>query len=152
MAKASRPRQQVEVDPHFQPTELLFRRFHPHSYDGHELGLDAIALPDMSVNREKYSAAADAIRGFPGWGVAEVQVQHVPRELLHLGTQRFEFRVVHAPLTHNRAHSEIRAFVNDAHVNLTNQAQLLDHSLHIRWRFQLMQRMRVRIRPTTAAE
>ena len=37
-------------DPHFDPDERLFRRFRPEDVEGNTVAVDAIELPDMSVN------------------------------------------------------------------------------------------------------
>jgi hypothetical protein len=47
------------IDPRFDPDERLFRAFAAQDLDGDKVAVDAIELPDMSVNREKY--------GPPNW-------------------------------------------------------------------------------------
>ena len=41
------------------PNEELYRAFAPSAFDGDGIAIDAIELPDLSVNRQKY--------GPPGW-------------------------------------------------------------------------------------
>src|SRR5947209_6274056 len=51
------------ADPNFEEHENLYRRFSPDKLDGDEVSIAAVALPDMSVIREKY--------GRPQWLLLE---------------------------------------------------------------------------------
>jgi hypothetical protein len=42
-------------DQHFADEEKLYRRFSPDCLDGEEISIATVALPDLSVMREKYT-------------------------------------------------------------------------------------------------
>src|SRR2546428_3834144 len=100
--------------PYFPPDENLFRRFSPDLWDGQELELDAVDLPDISCIRGKYGRAEDALFSssghFDGWGVCSFQVQDIPPEMLDRGVFRYTFQPHHVPDRRNYPHSEVRAF------------------------------------------
>jgi hypothetical protein len=133
-------------DPHFLPEERLFRAFAPTELDGDRIAVDAIELPDMSVNREKYGPPEWLLLldVWAGCGVASFQVQDIPAEMLHRGTILYRFDVIHEPTPNNYPHSVVRALENDRHIPLPED---LDPELHLRWRNRLRQRLRVCIRP-----
>ena len=68
-------------DQNFREVERLFRRVHRDYMkpDGKASFL-AFELPDMSVNRENYSTAEEARRGFrpEDWGVVSIRVGDMP--------------------------------------------------------------------------
>jgi hypothetical protein len=150
-----------EIDDVFKPDEYLYRRV-PHQYwDDDRVNLDAIELPDMSVNRGKYSQpqwvrlASDEFRD---WGVIGFQVKDIPFEMRHLGVHLFRFRPKHVPLKRNYPHSEVRAYharpglpeleerINSDFLK-REQMQKLDtlfpEELQLRWREQLRRKCRI---------
>jgi hypothetical protein len=133
-------------DPAFEGTERLFRAFVADELEGDKVALDAIELPDMSVNREKYGPPEWllCLDVWKGCGVAAFQVQDVRIELTHQGVRTFHFDVIHDPTENNYPHSVVRAHEEDRHI--TDPAEL-DPELHLRWRNRLRQRLRVIIRP-----
>src|SRR5215469_12650665 len=90
------------LDQNFRDVERLFRRVHRDNMkpDGKASFL-AFALPDMSVNRENYSTAAEARKGFrpEDWGVVSITVGDMPpRESLPQITHSYRFRARHVPI------------------------------------------------------
>lgn len=135
-------------DPIFAPDEDLYRRFDPDDLDGVHISIDALELPDMSVNRSKYGPAEwtrllDTSRN---WGVLAFRVGDIPPELLHLGTIRYSFAPEHVPLKRNYPHAEVRSYKEGVHIDLKNYAEL-DPDLNQRWRQQLAWKCRVILKP-----
>jgi hypothetical protein len=98
-----------KLDPHFADDKDLFRRFAPDHLDGARIAVDAIELPDMSMNRSKYGPAHWLLldEGFENWGVFAVPAGDIPKELLHLGKFVYTFEPRHVPLKYNYPHSEV---------------------------------------------
>ena len=132
------------VIPRFDADEDLYRRIQPGSIINGRLALDAIELPDMSVNRgspgppEWLLLTEDR---FASWGIAKFKVRHIPTPLIHQGVSEFTFKPVHLPEKNNYPHSEVQAFEDDVHID--GKVRLLDMDLHLRWRRRL--RMNVQI-------
>jgi hypothetical protein len=141
-----------KLDRHFADTEELFRRFAPENLEGARIAVDAIELPDMSMNRSKFGPADWLLldEGFDGWGVFAVKVGDIPKELLHVGLFLYTFEPRHVPLKSNYPHSEIWAFVAGKHIDLKNE-HLLDPNVHQRWRQLLVWKTRIAIQPKTSA-
>jgi hypothetical protein len=136
-----------QPDNDFADSEELYRAFGAGELEGDRLAMDAIELPDLSVNRGKYGPAHCLLTldRFQGCGVAACTVGDIPAELEHLGRFHYYFRVAHDPTENNWPHSVIQAFdENQQHIQ---DKDLLDPDLHLRWRNRLRQRLRVRIRP-----
>lgn len=92
----------------FSSDERLFRRVTPH----HPLDSEGfvlppgVPLPDLSVNREKYSEPEDVLIGHPdAVGIAAAVVGDIPAEI-----DGYEFLPVHDPQEDNYSHTEIRTF------------------------------------------
>lgn len=139
------------ADGSFNSGELLFRRVPLTLWeDGDDaIEIDAIELPDMSVLRSKYGHAEWARLerdDFAEWGVVSFAVENIPEELLHEGIFRWEFGPHHDPLHKNFPHTEVRAFENKVHVNMKLKDRL-DPQLHLRWREQLLRKVRKEILP-----
>jgi hypothetical protein len=152
--KHKRPGQQPVADPHFDADEDLFRRFSPGNFAHGRIALDAINLPDMSVNRSKYSVPSDALyadgvdyAGY-GWGVAAFAVGDVPASLKE-GAEQFDFKVAHAPLPNNFSHSEVRAYRGSEHCSWSDDKdpEPAIREMHYRWRWQLRCHLRFVIAP-----
>ncbi len=135
-------------DPQFDAEESLFRRFRPEDLEGRTLAVDAIELPDMSVNREKYGPPTWLLldEAFETWGVASFMVQDIPTELIHLGTIQYTFGVEHCPTRNNYPHPEVRAYKDTEHIDLRHKADL-DPEPHLRWRQRLQWRKRIVVQP-----
>jgi hypothetical protein len=136
-----------EPENDFTDEEELYRAVKPQQWPAL---LEAITLPDMSVNRSKYGKHPEWVllfEGRDGWGVLSFQVGDIPPTLEHLGAFSFTFRMAHMPDKHNRAHSEVHAYTDGTHIDLKNQ-HLLPHSVLLRWRHQLMCKVQKRIHPT----
>jgi hypothetical protein len=135
-------------DPHFADDEELFRRFSPDDLEGSRIAVDAIELPDMSMNRSKYGPADWLLldEACEGWGVFAVQAGEIPRQLLHLGKLLYTFEPRHVPLKYNYPHSEIWAFLDGVHIDLKNE-RLLEPEAHQRWRQLLVWNTRIAIQP-----
>jgi hypothetical protein len=131
----------------------------------------AFELPDMSVNRENYSTAAEARKGFRAedWGVVSIRVGDMPpRESLPQITHSYRFRARHVPEVGNFAHSEVRVWRENGAVAVlitTRQteefldtdpdrksprtgAESLDPDFHMRWRKRLEWRCQPELCPT----
>lgn len=103
-----------EADQEFSLGERLFRRVTPrHPLDSEGFVLPpGVPLPDLSVNREKYSEPEDVLIGYPdAIGVAAAVVGDIPAEI-----EGYEFRAVHDPEEDNYSHTEIRTFRNEKRV------------------------------------
>jgi hypothetical protein len=135
-------------DLHFENDEILFRRFTPDDVDGSRVAVEAIELPDMSVNRSKYGPPAWLLleEGFDSWGVFAFRVGDIPPELLHLGKFVYNFEPRHVPLRYNYPHSEVWAFLDGTHIDLKNE-ELLDPDAHQRWRQLLIWKTWIVIQP-----
>jgi hypothetical protein len=138
--------------PFDDPSEYLYRRVAPDLWDESGIDVDAIELPDMSVNRARF--------GPPGWtrladercwdwAVVGFKVQDIPQELLHLGVDDYTFAPEHAPLKNNYPHSEVRCYRNGFHINAKKH---LDRELHLRWREKLLWKIRTFFRPGEGVE
>jgi hypothetical protein len=134
----------------FPNDEELFRRFEPDYLDGSRVAVEAIELPDMSVNRSSFGPAAWAIlhEDFDGWGVFAFKVGDIPPRLLHLGELVYTFAARHRPLKYNYPHSEVWAFREEVHIDLKNTVPL-DHDAFQRWRQLLVWKTRIVIQPRT---
>jgi hypothetical protein len=159
------------ADQNFRGVERLFRRVHRDNIkpDGKASFL-AFELPDMSVNREDYSTAAEARRGFlpENWGVVSIKVGDMPpRESVPQIAHSYRFRARHAPEAGNFAHSEVRVWREDGEVVVLVTTRLvedflptdpdreepragvvsLDPDFHMRWRKKLEWRCQPELRP-----
>ncbi len=137
-------------DKRFEPDEQLFRRFMRQAMSPTRpyIDLSAISLPDLSVNRSKYSRASDVVDDFPDFGVAAFLVSEIPPSQVYRGTTQFEFRAVHKPLKKNYAHSEVQCFRNGEHFSWSRD-DIDDEveEMHYRWRYRLQQVLKVVIGP-----
>lgn len=98
-------------DPRFDPAETLFIRFKEDTRAGDKLAVAAIALPDQSGNRSKYSQERDVLLvqypKFIDWGVARLPVREIPHSCKSPGDVDYGLEPHHDPLPQNYAHSEI---------------------------------------------
>jgi hypothetical protein len=149
------------VDDVFKPEEYLYRRAPHELRDDDYVSLDAIELPDMSVNRGKYSLPqwvrliSDEVHD---WGVIGFQVSDIPSEIQHLGVHIFRFRPKHVPHKRNYPHSEVRAYYStpdspeiEEHIDseflnkekIQKLETLFSDELQLRWREQLRRKCRI---------
>lgn len=95
------------ADQEFTPQERLFRRVTRYQLidsDGYVLP-PGVPLPDLSVNREKYSQPEDVLIGHPdAVAIAAAVVSDIPTAI-----SGHEFRPVHDPEEENYSHTEVRA-------------------------------------------
>jgi hypothetical protein len=138
-------------DPVFKDDEDLYRRFKPEDIDGARVSVDALELPDMSVNRSKYGPAKWLLldEEYADWGVFAFRVGDLPRELLHNAVQLYRFDPRHVPHKFNYPHSEVWVFLDDKHIDAKTEF-LLDPDLHQRWRQKLIWKSRIVIHPNVA--
>jgi len=96
----------------FPDGEKLFRRVHSKNLKPNgKPTLFAFELPDMSVNRDQFSSAEDARRGFSpsDWGVVAFLVRDIPpREAWTHVAQLYSLLPRHIPVSGNFAHTEVR--------------------------------------------
>lgn len=97
-------------DPHFSLSERLFRRVPPEDLADGTISDASLPSPSFSVNREKYSGAADVLKGYPGFRVAAFQVGDIPSSVSGEGGESYQFGVEHEPLPGNYAHSEVNSY------------------------------------------
>jgi hypothetical protein len=107
-------------DQNFTPDELLYYRVPKFDDRGKVSVQDVTPVPNMSVNRGKYSLPQHVLFArFPmylGQQVAQFQVADIPPTLTSGTGEVFTFGIVHDPVrppeepNENYAHSEIRAF------------------------------------------
>jgi hypothetical protein len=138
-------------DPHFFPDELPYRRFRPDHLDGNSISIDAIELPDMSCNRQKYGPPEWALlfEGCEDWGVCGFAVKDIPQDQYFVGI-KYDFRPEHVPLRRNYPHSEVRVFRDNVRIAAANAGQLVP-AAHLQWRQRLLWKTRVLLTPTTRA-
>jgi len=134
----------------FRDEEELFRAFEPEAWQGDRISIDAIGLPDLSVNWGKHGPAEWLLLldAFAGCGVGAFKVGDVPKKLEHLGSYVFMFDLAHDPTENNYPHSIIRAL--DERGRHIRDEQGLNPQVHLRWRNRLRQRIHLRIRPGSA--
>jgi hypothetical protein len=134
----------------FRDEEELFRAFEPQAWDGDRISIDAIGLPDLSVNWGKHGPPEWLLllEMFVGCGVGAFKVVDVPKKLEHLGVHIYTFDLAHDPTENNYPHSIIRAF--DGKGQHIHEEQGLNPQVHLRWRYRLRQRIQLRIRPASA--
>jgi hypothetical protein len=131
----------------FRDEEELFRAFEPNAWEGDRISIDAIGLPDLSVNWGKHGPAEWLLllEVFAGCGVGAFKVGDVPKRLDHAGVYVFLFDLIHNPTETNYPHSIIRAFDENGQHILDEHR--LNPQVHLRWRNRLRQRIQLRIRP-----
>ena len=147
MKKNGRPRIKE-----FEPDEYLYRRVMPEQWDETEIDIDAIELPDMSVNRSSLGpphwVRLEEER-CKDWAVVGFKVRDIPTDMLHLGIDLYAFSPMHIPLDLNYPHSEVRCHKNGSHIDAKKH---LDHSLHQRSREKLLWKIKTFLRPNEQAE
>lgn len=136
----------------FDPDEYLYRRVAPAQWDEADLDIDAIELPDMSVNRSSLGPP-EWLRleeeRFKDWAVIGFKVRDIPTDILHLGVYLYKFEPMHVPLERNYPHSEVRCYLNGHHINAKAK---LDRALHQRWSEKLLWRIKTFLRPDQSVE
>jgi len=137
-------------DAHFADDEKLFRRIPPGFCEGQRIAIEALELPDMSVNRAKYGPPEWLLLhdSFGGWGVFGFEVDHIPREFVEDGVTQYAFGPKHRPLKNNYPHSEVWAYRDGEHIDVKNSEMLLDPEAHQRWRQRLAWKCRIVIQPS----
>lgn len=142
----------------FEVDEILYRRVPPESryfdFDRVRIEIDSVDLPDMSVNRGTLSQPSWLLVDFPNAGVAAFHVRDIPPPLQHLGTIWYTSFAKHRPLKKNYAHSQIEAYeaerpLEDSSqgIHVDGKKAMIHHPAHLRWRYQLLQKLRIVINP-----
>jgi len=106
------PVEQPEVNPHFEPSERLFRRVPLEDVENGFISNASIRLPAFSVDRETYlvNGSADSLRKHPSMGLIWFHVEDIPPTLISDNGDRFDFGVEHRPEEDNPAHSEVLSY------------------------------------------
>lgn len=106
------PGQHQEIDPHFEPSERLFRRVPLEDVESGFISNASIRLPAFSVDRETYlvNGPADALKRHPNMGLIWFYVQDIPPTLTSDNGDHFEFGVEHRPEEGLPAHSEVLSY------------------------------------------
>lgn len=154
------------VDDNFRADEMLYRRVLPEDWEVDYVNVDAIEMPDMSVNRAKYGPPESVLLSFEKsrtCGVIGFTIGDVPPEKVHLGVHVYRFRVQHVPLSRNYPHSEVRAFYanmaaaeQETHITESflkqekarNLMPLFPLELQLRWREELRRKCRIIMQPS----
>lgn len=142
-----------QEDPNFDDDEKLYRRFSPDKLDGNEISIAAVALPDMSVGREKYGKPQWLLLedDYADWGVLAFLVKDIPpnRNVWHEGVIAFVLEPHHVPYKNNYPHSEVWVLRDGSHICRKNKnLDLLDPDFHLRWRECIVFASHVAIHPT----
>lgn len=113
-------RQGRAPEPKFEPSELLYYRctIRDLEYAGGDLSSLSVRLPTFSVNRGAFSEPEDVlippsdqpIANIELMGIAKFPVCGIPASLTPPQGKTIEFKVEHAPLEDNYAHSNVRAY------------------------------------------
>lgn len=148
-------------DDRFEPSEHLYRRVPHVLWEDDYINLDAIELPDMSVNREKYGPPQWVrLLGeeYHDWGVIGFHVIDIPPEMQHLGVHIYRFRPRHVPHKRNYPHSEVQAYYANSdsidaeqHIDddflkreqILRLQTLFSDEVQLRWREQLRRKCRI---------
>lgn len=136
----------------FEADENLYRRFHPDSLDGSTVAIDAIAMPDMSTMRQRFTddiewVLIDTTRqnDFSTWGILAFRVGDIPEQIEDVGAFEYEFAPKHTPQRNNYPHTDVRAFTAGRSVDAE-----LPPGIHLRFRLRLRFKIRVIKRPRTS--
>jgi hypothetical protein len=100
----------AKIDPDFAPSERLFRRVPAAALLGDSVDDIALPAPSFSVNREKYSAPRDVLRGLDGFRVAAFAVRDLPSNVAGEDSSLYRMGVEHEPEEDNYAHSGVHTF------------------------------------------
>lgn len=93
-------------------TELLYRAFRELDPNG-RVSASGIKFPDISVNRACLSKPEDLILGkTQPIGVFSFFVKDIPVQYVD-GSNNYTFVAVEYPIPTNKAHAEIRVFINE---------------------------------------
>jgi hypothetical protein len=113
------PAERPKVNPHFEPSERLFRRVPREDVENGFISNASIRLPAFSVDRETYlvNGPADTLRKYPDMGLIWFCVGDIPAALTSENGDRFEFGVEHRPEEDNAAHSEVLSYRGGVEVN-----------------------------------
>ena len=136
----------------FDPDEYLYRRVIPEQWSEEGIDIDAIELPDMSVNRSSLGPP-EWVRlkeeRCKDWAVIGFRVKDIPTDIQHLGVDLYTFSPMHIPLEDNYPHSEVKCFRNGSHINAKKN---LDYALHQRWREKLLWKIKTILKPYQQVE
>ena len=135
----------------FDGEEYLYRRVMPEQWVESQVDIDAIELPDMSVNRdfrdpEKWPPHWVLLEEerCKDWAVVGFKVKDIPTDMPHLGIDMYTFDPTHVPQDRNYMHSEVWCYQNGGHIDAKKN---LDHDLHQRWREKLLWKIKTFVRP-----
>jgi hypothetical protein len=131
----------AQPDPHFEPSERLFRRIPWTEVESGFVSDASLPSPVFSVNREKYSKGpADVLKDHPGMGIAAFRVGDIPSSIKGDGGELFEFGVEHRPEPGNYAHSEVHSFAGGVRLEDPSKPPR-----HVRKKFRDLLRQRIQI-------
>lgn len=122
-----------EIDPVFDPEELVYHRCILSDLVDGKFSSVSIKFPDWSVNRGKYCRPSDVL--LPSWldfGVAEFKVKDVPSDMKSSGDTNFNFKIEHDPLEENYSHSELRVYKNGFHDKKVSVSSLVKKEFRVR--------------------
>jgi len=146
--------------------EILYRRY-PDGYfkngqiDKGLRGINAIPLPDLSVDRKKYRPNVEDVRkSYPSFGVVKFKAESIPASKMVDGVRTFTFRAIYDPMTKeivkgtgnpiNLAHSEVRCFENEKHLQWSVKDEANDPalaSMHVQWRIHMLKSLEIELQP-----
>lgn len=108
-----------EINPHFEPSERLFRRVPVEDVESGFISNASIRLPAFSVDRETYlvNGPADSLRRHPHMGLMWFYVSDIPLTLSGDDGNTFSFGVEHRPEEGLPAHSEVLSYRDGVETN-----------------------------------
>ena len=134
--------------PEFRTDERLYRRVSPADWGDPRVEVDALDLPDMSVNRGRPLGEPEWVllesEEFHEWGIIYFEVRSIPERMVQQ-TEVYTFMPMHIPLDENYPHAEIWAYRVGQHIQARKH---LDPDLSLRWRNALLQRTHTHRRPS----
>lgn len=150
---------------HFEKSERLYRRIPSEEtyfdFASGSIEMDAVELPDMSVNRAFYGPMECPMEwlliDYPDAGIASFLVGQIPPSLQHLGITWYSFLPVHRPERHNWPHSQVEVYESDRPVSRPTDGRhvdgkrvLIEPEISYRWRYQLWCQLRLLVAPRAA--
>lgn len=147
-------------------SEILYRRYPDGYFENGQIvkglrGINAIPLPDLSVDREKYRPDVEDVRKSYRWfGVVKFEAGRIPASKMADGVRTFTFKAIFDPITgeiakergqpKNLAHSEVRCFENEKHLQWSLEDELNDPAIafmHLQWRLHMLESLEIELQP-----
>jgi hypothetical protein len=147
MFRTGRPKTEIDS------TERLYRRVSPDQWGDPHPEIDALDVPNMSVNRGE--PIGDPLWVLlegdecAEWGIVYFVAGDIPARMPHADGSVYTFRAEHVPLDDNYPHAEVWALIDGT--RYAGKKVLFDRDMSLRWRNALLQQTRVFRWPNGAA-